>query len=213
MPSFLVFLLSCADNIDLEACDTSAAASVNVSLVDEAGAALSSASVTYTVDDGGETACESMGNAGSWACGWEVAGHFVITAASDGYVEQTEEVDVAQGECHVESQSVTMTMHTEDCSGNRVAAVVVTVTTTDGADPEALDVEWRSRETSTSTYDDCDSSSGNWDCGWNETGSIEVQASAAGYYRVSQVVEVPVSDDGCHPTPQFVTLELEPDGA
>jgi hypothetical protein len=93
------------------ACDTSASASVNVVVTDTLAEPLTDASVTWSVDGGEPAPCDSFGT--QFACGWEVAGTLTITASAPGYLSQTQDVVVEQGQCHVESQNLTLRLEVE----------------------------------------------------------------------------------------------------
>ncbi len=99
------------------ACTTEARSSVTVKVVDAQGMPVSDAVVTYTVDGGASQNAEcvnpvgGMGNCQEWVAGYEVAGDFVITAASaDGTKMATQMVTVTKDQCHVISQTATLTL-------------------------------------------------------------------------------------------------------
>lgn len=99
------------------ACTTEARSSVTVKVVDAQGMPVTDAVVTYTVDGGASQNAEcvnplgGMGNCQEWVAGYEIAGNFVITATSaDGMKTATQMVTVAKDECHVISQTATLTL-------------------------------------------------------------------------------------------------------
>ena len=116
-------------------CDASAMASVTISVTDLDGEPLSPTALTYTVDGGQAQDAECMNaDCSSAVAGWEQAGAFAITAVLDEELEgapccwyldsQTVEVEVTQGECHVDGQQVEIQLDpdalvcadsTEDC--------------------------------------------------------------------------------------------------
>ena len=105
LPFFLLLLpllAACPAGVD---CDTSAAYSANVTVLDENGDAIDDADVAYAVN-GNVTDCDAV--EGGWACGAEVAGEMTIIARKPGYFEATELLDIEQGECHVVAQDVTL---------------------------------------------------------------------------------------------------------
>jgi hypothetical protein len=98
-------------------CDTSAAASVSVRVVNEAGAPVGDARVTFSHAGGAEQPAECVQPApdgrscGGWAAGWEQAGDFVIKAASaDGSRQAQEAVSVEAGRCHVVGKQLQLTL-------------------------------------------------------------------------------------------------------
>lgn len=86
------------------ACDTSAAFSVNGTVVDESGADIADFTAEYSVDGGPSSDC--MIQAGDFSCGTEEAGVFTINVAAPGYEPATMMVTVEDGECHVVPQNV-----------------------------------------------------------------------------------------------------------
>ncbi len=87
-------------------CDTSAVASVQVIVTDATANILSGATVSYSVDGGPATACDTFNS--QYVCGWEVAGDITVTAAVEGYAPGSQTVTVAKGECHVETENLTL---------------------------------------------------------------------------------------------------------
>ena len=112
---FTTFGVACKDKAgdsggDIS-CDTSASASVNVVVTDTLAAPLTGASVTWALEGGEPALCEAFGT--QFACGWEVAGTLTITASAPGYLSQSQDVVVEQGQCHVESQNLTLRLEAE----------------------------------------------------------------------------------------------------
>jgi hypothetical protein len=91
---------------DTGACTDMAVASVNVDVLDASGAPISDATVTWSVDDAIPEDCESI-VAGSWACGWEVAGDITVNASVPGSKTLSQTVAVDAGVCHVTPAFVT----------------------------------------------------------------------------------------------------------
>ena len=109
------------------ACTDIAFASVMVHVVDAAGAPLSGANVTYSVDGAPELPAECADDAGcaNFVAGWEVAGDFTITASIDVPTEDpycwyydtevsTVTVPSTEDGCHVITQDVTVTLDPVD---------------------------------------------------------------------------------------------------
>lgn len=91
-------------------CTNEARASVTVKVVDASGAPVTDASVTFSVDGAPAQACESFPD-GSYVCGFEIAGEFIIGASRAG-VSKLDKVTIgktADG-CHVEGKSITLTL-------------------------------------------------------------------------------------------------------
>lgn len=98
------------------ACTAEAVASVSVTVVDEAGQRVEDARVTFTRDGGAEEQAECvpvvMGTGcARWVAGWEQPGDFVIKATSaDGARQAQGQASVDDGTCHVEGQSLQLTL-------------------------------------------------------------------------------------------------------
>jgi hypothetical protein len=97
-------------------CDTSALASVSVTVLDEAGQRVQDARVTFTRDGGAEEQAECVPSASGagcaqWVAGWERPGDFVVKATSaDGTRQAQGQATVGDGTCHVEGQSLQLTL-------------------------------------------------------------------------------------------------------
>lgn len=103
-------LLTSGCRLEDRICTDEARASVNVIVKDASGAPLNDATVTYSVDGGPSTACDDFGD-GSYACAYEVAGDFVITATgADGASASSDTITVTEDECHVNAQAITITL-------------------------------------------------------------------------------------------------------
>lgn len=90
-------------------CTAMAAASVNMTVQDEASAPIADADATYSVDGAEAEPCEHMVG-GDYVCGWERAGSFEIRVQREGFAEAVEQVEVKAGECHVEGVQLTVTL-------------------------------------------------------------------------------------------------------
>lgn len=114
VPVLAALLLGCGDGNEGNngtACTEEARSSVMAKVVDGAGAAVTDAMVTYTVDGGASKTCDSVAMDGNYVCGYEEAGAFVVTATK-GAMTATQNVTIvktADG-CHVEGQSITLTL-------------------------------------------------------------------------------------------------------
>lgn len=106
-------LPACASNV---VCDTSARASVSVTVLDEAGQQVQDARVTFTRDGGAEQQADCVPSASDsgcsqWVAGWEQPGDFVVKATSaDGTRHAEGQASVEDGTCHVEGQSLQLTL-------------------------------------------------------------------------------------------------------
>lgn len=93
------------------ACTEEARSSVTVNVKDGAGAAVTDATVTYTVDGGASKTCESILMDGTYVCGYEEEGAFVVTATK-GAMTATQNITIGKTPdgCHVEGQTITLTL-------------------------------------------------------------------------------------------------------
>ncbi|HYO69263.1 MAG TPA: hypothetical protein VEU33_24610 [Archangium sp.] len=98
-------------------CTLEARASVQVNVVDPRGNPVRDARVTFTLNgsevqqalcNGSELA---QGNCDTWVTGYEQPGEYIITATSaDGQRTARQSVSVGEDECHVQSQTVMLTL-------------------------------------------------------------------------------------------------------
>lgn len=183
-------------------CDTMAYASVQATVVASSGEAVPDAFVT--VD--GEP-CESFGEEAVWVCGWERSGELTIVADAQGYAAKELVVDVPQGECHVETQQVTLTLEEVACPPVVLYGVEVTPVSPDGEPVEDATVEWLPLDGMEYTSPmRCEGQGETWACAENTGGEIEIWASSREYGSFYEVVDVPMDD--CGPIPQRVTATL-----
>lgn len=204
----LFFLALAACDSEPLACDTMAAYSVNVTVDAPAEDVVS---VTYTVDGVEKGECDAMPD-GVWACGIEVAGHFVITATVRGYQPTPKEVDVEQGECHV--VPVAITILPQDCETAGSPSILVNLTASDGTalfDPSVLWVASGGDTDEACIYFGDIEGGTQWTCGDGNAGDFVVTGMATGYGPATQAVSVPDSDFGCGPETQTVDMVLAPD--
>jgi hypothetical protein len=113
----LVLTLGCGDGAPdaIGACTTEARASVQVEVFGPDGAPLEEAEGTYTVDGGDPQDCLAA-LPGELVCGFEVPGAFEVTVTAPGFAPQTAQAEVVQGECHVETAQLDVTLTPADPS-------------------------------------------------------------------------------------------------
>ena len=89
-------------------CTLEARSSVTANVDDDAGAPVTQATVRFAVDGGEPQDCDDNFDDGSYTCGFEIAGDFVITAEKSGHdpSEATATVGETDDGCHVESELV-----------------------------------------------------------------------------------------------------------
>ena len=109
--AFALSLSACGGGTEAEgvACTAEVRASVLVTALDTRSAPISSASVTYQINDGPvqEKVCPVSG-----ACpvGAEQSGRFKLTVSKAGYVSAAAEVQVNRDVCHVITEQVTVVL-------------------------------------------------------------------------------------------------------
>jgi hypothetical protein len=188
------------------ACDLMAYSSVSLTLVSEDGDAISDADVTFTNEDAGrfDEGCESLPD-GMYVCGFEVAGLMEITIDAEGFEPVTELVDVQAGVCHVETESITVTLEALSCTAEVVTSVLLSVQDEAGDSIGGVTASW-----ATDTLDDaeCTPNGSRFACGQEVAGVIRLRASAPGYETGE--IEVTVEEDFCHVITVEQTLVLEP---
>ncbi len=203
----LFALLTACDGGEPLACDTMAAYSTTLTIVDADGADIPDVAVTYAVDGVEVGACDAFG--GTWSCGVEVAGLFAITAGAPGFADQTVEVDVAQGECHVVGELVELTLEPLDCTAEAVAGIAVSLTGSGGETLDTPIVQYRDAMIDDTAWVDCSGSGEGWTCAEELTGTFDVRGTASGHTEVFDLVIVALDEAGCHPVTESVALVVE----
>jgi hypothetical protein len=191
------------------ACAEYAASSVTVNLIDESGAPIADATLSFSVDGGASQSCESFGD-GTYVCGWEQAGSIAITAEREGFRSTTETVEVGMTEdgCHVEGQVLDITLVEVVCTAEIVWAVEATLVGASGEELEGAEVSWAWADADMEPVA-CEADDGKWLCGEDVSGEIEVTGTADGHTTDLQVVTVEMDADGCHPITQSVELVVD----
>ncbi len=200
-------LLAACDGGEPLACDTMAAYSTTVTVVDADGAEIPDLTVTYAVDGVEVGACDTFG--GTWSCGIEVAGHFAITAGAAGFADQTVEVDVAEGECHVVGELVELTLEPLDCTAEAVAGIAVSLTGSYGETLDSPSVQYRDAMIDDTPWVECSGTAETWTCAEELTGTFDVRGTAAGHTEAFDLVIVELDEAGCHPVTESVALVVE----
>jgi hypothetical protein len=191
-------------------CTTEARGSVNLTVVDEAGAPIDGAVVTYTVVGSDAVPCDDTGD-GQWVCGWEVDGGLTIDVSAPGYQAErtTVEVDLDADQCHVIPQDKTVILVAEytTCTSQPNSAQVTVV----GASGEALtgvSVRWGFSETDGLPRDCVEKPDLTWTCAEDQSGMINLYAVADGHGE--EVTSVELQAEGpCDPDIEAVLLTLD----
>lgn len=213
MVSILFAILpACLLDKEEVACTTLAAASVSLTVVDDAGVPIPDATVTYAVDGVDKGACEAWPS-GGWVCGFEQTGHFVVTVASEGFVTGTAEADLvmdADG-CHVVGQAIEVALEPDavECTEIAVASVVASLTGASGEALEGRSVSWRRADVDDAPWEACREAGADFACGWEEAGVFDVMGTAGGHDIAYALATVPMTDDGCHVVTQQVDLVVD----
>ena len=211
LPLFSVSLLAALSGCDAGepiACTTQIVFSVNLTVVDEAGAPLEGASARYRVDGGAEAGCEDLGG-GLFACGADEAGAFVITVEAPGREPKTVEAEVGSGECHVEPVALEAMLEPRICGDAIIYGVQASLVGSSGEALEQPVAEWRQAGDRDDAWQSCDRFGEPFSCAPNAWGSLEVRGSAAGHPPVVVSVEVSPDEAQCFPQVEQVEIALE----
>lgn len=193
-----------ADDTGTTACTSMATASVtvNVSLPD--GSPASGVTVTFNAGDGAQP-CETY-QAGSYVCGWEVAGDLEIHGVLDGYDSFDATVTVPQDECHVQGQVLDVTLSGVTCTTEVVPSVLATVVGSAGEELTGVVVTWGADEASVTNA--CSPHADDiWSCGEEQAGPMVVVASADGHQPRTELFDI--AEDECHVLTEERTFALE----
>ena len=186
----------------IQACPAIAQSSVQIDLTDADGAPIPAANVQFSVDGGATQDCESWDD-GTYVCGWEQVGEFVISIEADGYepIEVEATVDGYDG-CDLDSQLLDVQLDEVACTQELVPAVVGTLSHADSD----VQVFWEYVDHDSPAHP-CDFFDIEFQCADEISGDLRVFAhdDIGGYAEAV----VSVEHDGCHPITEEVELELE----
>lgn len=206
---FVLLSLSACGDKNGQDCSLYAAASVNLTLTDEAGDPIpSGATVRYQVDGGTEQDCEPMMD-GSWVCGWEQVGHITVSVEAEGYEPITGEVDVGLTEdgCHAEGEVLELVL-TESCDASVVVGAIVMVTDASGAPiPEPV-VQWSLTYADMAPQDCVNIDGVEFHCATGQFGEISLQVTSVGFEPWAQDIIVPEGE--CGAETELVEVEMTP---
>ena len=153
--------------------------------------------------------CEPDGN-GGFHCGDFEAGSYEIAAGSIGFDRVLEVIEVTAHECGgplVENVEQVLYPTTGACTEILTPSVSLTLIDQQGNLTGAAAPQYRSLYLSDSSFHDCDVlSAGEWVCGWELAGAIEVVLNAAELDDWSTTVFVPTDD--CHVFQQSLSVSL-----
>ncbi|MDP2317605.1 MAG: hypothetical protein Q8P41_32265 [Pseudomonadota bacterium] len=192
-----------------KACDTSAASSVAVTLSADDGGDIADAVVTFSVEGGPFQPCDAFPGDGEYSCGWEAAGNLVVRAEAVGYATVEEAVFIEQGECHVIPQHVDLLLLADgvDCTAEEVPSVIATVAGSSGEALSDVAVSWGYRDAEMAPQPCDERGDGEWACGAEVAGDLEIYAEAGGH--AGEMVGVHVEADECHVITEHVAFELD----
>lgn len=99
-------LSACPGPVD---CDTAAAPSVQLVVESSGGGTFTNLQATFTGGSFVDEPCESFGDTDNeFICGYEVAGTLEIVITADEHEREEIQVEVAEDECHVITESETV---------------------------------------------------------------------------------------------------------
>lgn len=201
----LLAMLGCVE--EKIACTTEARSSVSLQVRDESGAIIPDSSLSFTVDGGAATPCESW-TEGEWACGWEQAGSFEITASAPGFEPQVLEVEVEADVCHVITEVVEVVLVPTCGEEDPAPSVIASVAGSSGELLEGVAVVYSQNDGPEVA---CQSDGATWVCGWGSTGTFVVTASASGHVSESLTAEVAAMGCGVDTQSLDFLLDWSPD--
>lgn len=184
-------------------CTEIAMSSVTVQLLDPSGQPILGAQVQYSVEDALSDCFEW--DDGWYACGYEEEGDITVLASAEGYLDAEGSVFVEADECHVVTESLTLTLEPDDvaCTQEVRYAVDVTVVDLYGLPVEA-DVTW-SLPNADMAPQPCEGGDGHYFCREGAAGQLEIWATDELSFA-SALVEV--SADDCGPVTEYIELTL-----
>lgn len=201
----LIFTAGCPQSET--ACTDDVRSSITLNVVDESGAAIDSATATYSVDGAAVEDCEAYGN-GSIACGLELSGDFTVTVDADGFDPETIIQTVAKNECHVITEVLDITLYATGCTEEIVPSIEVTVTDGQGQEVTSGDVMWN-MAAEDDLPEPCLQQGGNiWTCGEEVEGELIVEINNAGPYEAYAQL-VTVDADECHVITEQLSAVLQ----
>jgi hypothetical protein len=212
----LLTSLSACDPPNGRLCDERAVSSVTVALSSALGEPVPEASVSFRalvnealsadIGPGPFQACEQVGD--TFVCGFELAGRIQVLVEAGGYEPEERIVDVAQGACHVTPEHLDIELEQVSCTADIAPSVILSLVDGQGERIPGAWAGWGYPD-SDSAWQPCDPLGPNLACGWEQSGSLEINAGAEGFLPWYGTVEV--DTDECHVITRFVEVTLEED--
>ena len=209
-------------------CTSEARVSVMVTTIDEGGThSVPADEVTYLANNSSVLQQAHCANedCSQWAVGYEVSGDIVINANACGDTgSATVNVGMTEDGCHVETEHVMIEVDGDRCKdkvelpkvcdGVLYPSIYLYVAE-DGGDvylpvkADAVRYEHQGRTDDAQCIDDPKCAS--WIAGYGIGGPINLEVEACGKVH-EQRVEVEMSEDGCKPIAEYVTVLVDKDG-
>jgi hypothetical protein len=98
-----------------------------------------------------------------------------------------------------------------NCTGDPVASVVLTITNNQGTTLPRADIVFRLNNTSTRYTNTCDGNCNSVVLAYDLTGRFDIEVSAPGYVTATRTVNVIADSGGCHPVTQTLIVVMESD--
>lgn len=214
----------------VKVCTAIAVAAINLTVVDENNNKLTPARVAFRINEGEWEVPQAVDFCrdgeicgGSFAGGWELAGHYEIRVEADGYIPVTTTADVemeADG-CHVDGQVITIPLQPGESPDDEMMPMcpdsVVPSMYIDVMDENQLPLPWATvthqidgGEWLSATCVDSDRCT-IFQAGADQPGSFIIRAEKAGYQTGLTVSTVPLHPNGCHVVTQRVQIILVPE--
>jgi len=203
--ALLVFAAGCTTTEF--ACTDDARVSMTLTVVDEAGTAIPSAIVSFSVDGGDIEECQGPGD-GTFGCGLEQIGEFEVTIEALGYGTDVFTQTIESDECHVLTEVIERELQPVNCTDEEVPSIDVTVTDTQGLDVTGGDVVWYPVGEDGLAEPCMSQGANNWTCGTEDAGDLVVEISNGGPYELYSEI-VTVGFDECHVITENLDAVLE----
>ena len=190
-------------------CTNEAVASVQLTVQSAGGEDLTGVADASWIGPDFDGDCEDVFGS-TLVCGWEVSGLIQVTADAPGYQAKSVEVEVVDGQCHPETEQLTIAL--DPCPPIQFDhAVEVTTVDADGELIGDAKVEWLPDDGMEYTAPNrcTDQGNGLHYCGQGMTGehAMELWAVHPDHGSYYDVIDVPAAD--CGPDVQQVTVTID----
>lgn len=187
-------------------CTAMAVASVQLTVVDEAGQPVADAVARFDSGEGLED-CESW-EPGEFVCGWEREGRIDVFVEAPGYAPAEATVDVQADVCHVQTETLLVELEPVDCTTEERPSILARVEDLAGSGIAEATVTYRPDDDTAVAPQPCEAyGEATWACGFEQEGDFLVFADVEG--QPQQQVALSVDADVCHVLTEEHTFVFE----